>query len=271
MKKNRFDSKYKYKNMTTLDILNENFKEKNEKLIIENLKINLSEYKYQSWCLNVGKNGIISADDYSKVKINVVEDIISKYLNEEGLKGNLLAYLSIIFWGFTGSSSEGKVTPERAFSRIKKTGLLTNDSKMNNIKIITDNNLYSDYINHLIESVKTEVKNKQYDSAIAIATLLPQLGFSFASKLIMFIDPINCGVLDKVVSEKLTSISLEKTTTKTKNGIEQSYLKPSINNFLAYSEYCKWLQKIAPLIKDENNESLTRAVDVERFIFSLKT
>jgi hypothetical protein len=234
----------------------------NPEIIIEKMP----KYEYQSWCLFIKENNIIQAEN-KYFEIQEVEKIICGYLASKDIKLQILGYLSVIFWGFAGSSDFGKKpTEERALSRIKNTGLVSKDSKINDIKLINLNTETVRFITDVISNVIDEVSQKNYSTAIAFASLLPQLGFSFATKLIMFIDPNNCGVLDKVVAKKLELASIEWTSS---NG-EKSYLKSSIKNYLLYSDYCSWLQKIAPLIKDENNESLTRAVDVERFIFSLK-
>jgi hypothetical protein len=233
----------------------------NSEIIIEKT----SEYEYQSWCLIIKENNVIQAEN-KYTEIEEVEKIICGYLKSKDMKLQILGYLSVIFWGFAGSSDfDKKPTEERALSRIKSTGLVSKDSKVNDIKLIDINTETSRFIADIISNVIDEVTKRNYSTAVAFASLLPQLGFSFATKLIMFIDPNNCGVLDKVVAKKLKLSSLEWTNS---NG-EKSYLKPSLKNYLFYSDYCSWLQKLAPLIIDKNKKSLNRAVDVERFIFSL--
>jgi hypothetical protein len=233
----------------------------NSQIIIEKMP----KYEYQSWCLIIKENNIIQAEN-KYFDIQEVEKIIYDYLKSKDVKLQILGYLSVIFWGFAGSSDFGKKpTEERALSRIKNTGLISKDSKINDIKLIDLNTETVKFISNIISNVIDEVSKSNYSAAVAFASLLPQLGFSFATKLVMFIDPNNCGVLDKVVAKKLSLTSVEWTSS---NG-EKSYLKTSLKNHLLYAQYCFWLQKLTPLVIDENNNSLKRAVDVERFIFSL--
>ncbi len=225
----------------------------NSEIIVEQIP----EYEYPNWVLTLKDNKI-----FSEIKSNITE--VEIHIKNQLLSSNklekLTGYLSVIFWGHVGNSKNNKTKEGRAFSKVILTGFVENKGKIKSDcqGIIVIENSELNEICSTIDNVYKLASKNSFAEAIKFATTLKQLGFSFASKLIMFLNPENCGVLDSVIAN---NFSQEKLSNKSK------YLSNNLKNQLLYEEYCNWLRTSYPYIKNGN---IKRAVDLERYLFSLK-
>ena len=216
--------------------------------------INLNQYNYPFDGIKINDNKI-AIEHYKSIR-EMENKIKLKFESNEPLE-ILEAYLSIIFWGHLSTSkNDGKTNPKRALSKLPK--IFKNNGDIDTVLV--------NFIQTLIKSVLNEISNKNYDSAVAIATLLPNIGFSFATKIIAFMNPEDCGVLDSKIAEKLGLIDTKLEVQRSKNA---TILKSTLTNFIFYKKYCIKLNESAEKSIDTEGKYKIRSVDVERFIFTL--
>lgn len=226
----------------------------NELNLITPNSIKFNQYNYPFDGIKINENKI-AIEHYNNIR-EMENNIKLKFESNEPIE-IIEAYLSIIFWGHLSTSkNDGKTNPKRALTKLPK--IFKNNGDID-IAVIN-------FVQTLIKSVLNEVSNKNYDSAVAIATLLPNIGFSFATKIIAFMNPEDCGVLDSKIAEKLGLIDTQLEVQKSKNGI---ILKSTLTNFIFYKKYCAKLNEIAEKSIDSEGKYKIRSVDVERFIFTL--
>ena len=212
-------------------------------------------YIYPSFVLKIVEGEI---EKETKNNISEVECHINTLLFSENNYEVLTGYLSVIFWGFLGNSKNDSVNFGRAFAKVINTGYIRNANGKESRDCEGVFNIEEKELKEIKAKIKTIislVKQRKYNEAVKKAITLKGLGFSFATKLIMFIDPDNCGVLDSVIAQKLTHVEILKTS---------GYITNSQENTEVYQKYCLWLQDTSKKIEEN---LLKRAVDVERYLF----
>lgn len=210
----------------------------------------LNPYLYPSYILALDG---LTLTAVKKNNINEVETYIGNLIHSSDYVEVLAGYLNVIFWGFLGNSKNNSVNLGRAFGKAVYTGFLV---KGENLKgQIIASQIQLEEIFNCIQEIKHLVAERRFDEAVIKSTGLRGLGFSFATKLLMFIDPINCAVLDAVIARKMIGVRFSW------DGVALSKRKP---NPETYQAYCIWLHQTLQKIEGMR---LTRAVDLERQLF----
>jgi hypothetical protein len=106
--------------------------------------------------------------------------------------------------------------------------------------------------------VKLNIEERNYSLAITLINTLPYFGISMSSKLLMFLNPTNIGVLDIHIARNITEVEIQNNT----------QISNKIKNVLIYEKYILWLNNILPFIKNNNGENYFQNVsDLERSLF----
>lgn len=194
--------------------------------------------------------------DWTDFQFGSVRDL------EESLRGLLSSalaadvrhgYVNVVFWGFA-SGADGQSTIPRARARAQKAHEASNDAGIADV----------------VSKVRTALAAGDICWAVEQADALPQIGFSFATKICAFLDPEQCGVLDSVVARNaLDKLQLKGTP---RFSGKTSVISSNANNYSFYQEYCSALVEWAKKL-NRAGSSLPRwrAVDVERALYVLSS
>lgn len=171
----------------------------------------------------------------------------------------LIGFLSVIYWGYI-SGSDSVIRPARALSKVR----LFRDGLPGKIPTPRTELIAS------IKNAREKVISKDFGGALNTLINVKFLGMSFASKIIMFMDPENAAVYDSIISLRL----------KSDPNLEFLYVKTSganTNQQKIYQMWCDFCAESAKII-NQHKETWTdwngsaeafRAVDVERAFFAL--
>jgi hypothetical protein len=182
----------------------------------------------------------------------------------------LLGYLSTLYWGHYAGAA-GRTNANRALSKVQLA--LVGSSFERNGKVCQRpgiNHFGSGKAVALIRDAKSLLDDHQYGEAVRRLCALPQLGFAFASKVVAFLAPDTCGVIDSVIAEKHPKFGFR---------LRGGYVSDVKENFTRYQDYCQALRSEAEnqnqlgesAYWQERNGELRawRAVDIERALYSL--
>ncbi len=118
------------------------------------------------------------------------------------------------------------------------------------------------------------VVHKDYGKALYQLMSIKYLGMSFASKVCMFMDPVQAAIYDSIIAERLSKHdSLKSFYVKTLGTTK----KEKISQCNTYEKWCEFCLKTAGILNNhkaqwtdwDNQLKLFRAVDVERSFFAL--
>ncbi|MBA1155022.1 hypothetical protein [Microvirga mediterraneensis] len=189
----------------------------------------------------------------------------SELLWANSFEDNLHGVLSVVYWGNYAGSDPKKGPNGFALARTKwmvdgKSG--RPKPSMSTLEIA-------------IRNGRTHLKEGRLDQALKALMDIPYLGMSFASKVLMFLDPRQAVIYDSKIGEKITRLAqLDSTWGSRVVNVGLGYTRSKGN---AYTSWCKFcIDKAAEL----NAKGATwseakgvrrdwRAVDVERSIFAL--
>jgi len=175
----------------------------------------------------------------------------------------LLGFSSVVFWGYA-SGTDGIVRPARAMGKVRvfrdgRAGQAANSM---------------DFILTRLKYARDFAKDSKFCEALLELMEIKHIGMSFASKLIMFMNPNSAAVYDSVIAErlsktdKLDAMYISTSGSSAKHKIKQSDI---------YGRWCEFCTTSASKLNESGlqwtdwNADLNRfrAVDVERAFFSL--
>ncbi|WP_411379077.1 hypothetical protein [Pseudomonas sp. MPB26] len=180
----------------------------------------------------------------------------------------LLGYLSVLYWGHY-ATSKGNTNRARALSKVQTA---INGSSFLRLGEIRRRRGLVDFAPdeavRLLREAASLVDSGQYGEAVRNLCSLPQLQFAFASKIVAFLAPIKCGVIDSVISRKYPIFGFK---------LNGKYVSTSTENFQHYQTYCSMLSARAELLNelgpkahwaDRDGQTYPwRALDVERSLY----
>ena len=186
----------------------------------------------------------------------------TELLNREPLGDILLGLLSVVFWGYV-SGTDGLFYPNRAISKAKM--LSRGRGRIAPQRSAEIFECFQDARQHLIVD--------DIEGALQKAMSIKFLGMSFASKVLMFMNPSAAVVYDSIIARYLSNspdsrlrqmaISTEASTNRERQAS-------------AYSRWCSFCVKTASSMNDAGHlwtdwngtKHSWRAVDVERGFFA---
>lgn len=185
-------------------------------------------------------------------------------------KKAILGYLSVVYWGHY-SGKNGIPRGSRALARVRLAHFgafrLRNGSR-ERINGVEDIGLAA--CAQLIGRAAIHVDAGRCGEALRTLCDLPGLQFAFASKVVAFLLPDRCGVIDSVIAEKCPGLGF----VVDRNG----YIRNNGRNANAYETYCATLVEKALALNalgekfqwtDRDGKKYSwRAIDVERAIYS---
>lgn len=199
-----------------------------------------------------------------------LEIYLQKLLRAPSADDVVLGYLSVIYWGHY-SGQRNRPTAARALGRARMAygGPRQHVTTPADRRYRTVRDVGEECIAEEIRRAVEMIGNGSYGEAVGLmAKELPGVGFSFASKIASFIEPQRCGVIDSVLAEKCPCFGFET---------REGYVANRVINRSLYTDYCKWLQRVALWLNQTGDESKWRlngslhgwrAVDVERALFA---
>jgi len=155
---------------------------------------------------------------------------------------SVLGYLSVLYWGHY-ATSKGTTNPNRALSKVQTAingSCFIRKGMSSRRRGLVD--LPSDQTVQLIREAITLVDSAQYGEAIRVLCALPQLKFAFASKIVAFVSPSTCGVIDSVIAEKNPEFGFE---------LSGKYVNTTLKNFQYYERYCALLRAKAEVLNQQ--------------------
>lgn len=181
---------------------------------------------------------------------------------------SVLGYLSVLYWGHY-ATSKGTRNRNRALSKVQTA---INGSSFIRKGVNSRRRGLVDLPPHqaarLIREAITLVDSARYGEAIRVLCALPQLKFAFASKIVAFVSPSTCGVIDSVIAEKNPEFGFK---------LSGKYVSTALENFQHYEKYCAFLLAKAEALNelgtaahwvDRDGQSYPwRALDVERAFY----
>lgn len=212
-------------------------------------------YKYPAVCLRNGCEPYLALENQPTCKS--IEQYHREYLLSGNYGDQVQALASITFWGFYASADPArKPTRKRALTRAiwAKSGMVRGVGNATNLKPILCRG-------------RNLVLEKKFGAAWEEYRKIPNIGPSFASKLVAFADPENAAILDKVVRKKIEELRLS-------DDLQAIVFRMTAEN---YQKWCEWCQKISRQLNAhgevwtsfDSRLNQWRAIDVERAIFSL--
>ena len=188
-------------------------------------------------------------------------------LNSEHDDDMLRGLASSVFWGYA-SGQAGRHTPGRALARANMLA-----QGRNGPRAVAAQNP-ADVLMHLRQA-RQELKNGNPGAALGEAMKIQFLGMSFASKLLMFLDPARAAVYDSVIAELLKtneSPELRKMAIGEANP-ERTLLGRRMDAYRRWCDFCVTeaaeLNAQGSCWTDWNEDkSSWRAVDIERAFFA---
>lgn len=181
--------------------------------------------------------------------------------------------LSVMFWGFT-SGTDHQVRKGRALGKAR---MLYEGRRSNNPENVVPPDTIDDVI-AAFRATQGHVRQGNFGAALASANRMKFWGYSFASKLVMFMDPEKAVVYDSVIWE-LLSVDPDPTLRKmaTTRIDRYSYSNRAREAICEqYQQWCNWcaqkasgFNQLGVKWKDwDGDEHEWRAVDVERAFFA---
>ncbi|NNJ18978.1 hypothetical protein CSV86_029665 [Pseudomonas putida CSV86] len=181
---------------------------------------------------------------------------------------SVLGYLSVLYWGHY-STSKGTTNRNRALSKVQAaiygSNIIRKGVKSRRRGLV---DLPPGQAARLIREAITLVDSARYGEAIRVLCALPQLKFAFASKILAFVSPSTCGVIDSVIAEKNPEFGFK---------LSGKYVSTVLQNFQHYEKYCALLLAKAKALNelgtaahwvDRDGQSHSwRALDVERAFY----
>lgn len=181
----------------------------------------------------------------------------------------LLGYLSVLYWGHY-STSTGRTNSARALSKVQAA---VNGSNYIRLGVACRRRGLIDFTPseavRLLREATRLVDLGRFGEAVRVLCALPQLQFAFASKVVAFLAPSTCGVIDSVVAQKQPAFGFK---------LQGRYVSAVNENFRHYEVYCDCLAETAATLNQLGKEARWvdrdgrsypwRAVDVERAMYS---
>ncbi len=204
------------------------------------------------------------SNSISKWGSSVELDHYHKTLLMSGNENDLMVgFLSVIFWGYV-SGSDGVVRTARALGKVRsfRDGRAGQTPTSKNELVLS------------LTRARESVVQKDYGKALYQLMSIKYLGMSFASKVVMFMNPSQTAIYDSVIAERLSKHeSLNSLYIKTLGATE----KEKIKQCSTYEKWCDFCFQTAEDLNrhkacwtDWDNQSKSfRAVDVERSFFAL--
>ena len=190
-----------------------------------------------------------------------LDDYHKRLLNSGDTDDRFLGVVSVVYWGYRARSSGSKTgnAEERA-----RWMILGRSDKRKGHLAPTDRHFVSEQVAKA-KSCLAESKDP-LKKAIQELTKIKFISLSFASKLLAFMDPTHCAVLDSVVRK-----ALQHSTDPTLNSIRESAI--------GFQKWCDHCQTIASDLNAlpstwtdwDSRTHEWRAVDVERAVFKYVT
>jgi hypothetical protein len=183
----------------------------------------------------------------------------------------LMGYLSVLYWGHY-SGSNGRTNAARALSKVRTAingANFLHRGQPRRRRGLVD--FAPGEAVGLIRQAIRLVDAGDFAGAIRVLCELPQLQFAFASKVVAFLAPDKCGVIDSVIARKFTQYGFK---------LRAGYVSLVKENFEHYQRYCIALSTNASqrnekgegsYWRDRNGQAFPwRAIDVERAMYSLQ-
>ena len=159
-----------------------------------------------------------------------------------------------------------------------------NDPRWKNTRANNFNKIPNVNIKHKLKNFKTlarKIKDAKNNNQILPgkelllkikAIEIPQFtsGISFASKILMFLDPKNYPILDRKIANKIMNLCFSSCFPPM-HGLKFESIKISSDSARAYETWACWCREIADDVNNilESTRDEIRAVDVERAFFTL--
>lgn len=185
-----------------------------------------------------------------------LESFHYKLLSSDKAPEVLQGYLSTIYWGWY-SGRDQNPNPNFAMSKVTsaRAKLGSNETQQACVSIL--------------RSAHSLLRKRHFGPAVLLLTNLPQIRFSFATKLCSFFEPQSCGVADRLIAEYRPNFGFLIDN--------KGYVTSAIENAFRYQAYCAALSAEASAMNalgeryrwtDRDNVSHEwRAVDIERAYF----
>lgn len=196
---------------------------------------------------------------------HTLDEFHSKLLWSDGFEDNLHGLLSVVFWGNYAGSDPTKGPNGFALARTKwmvegKAG--KPKPSMNTLEAA-------------LRDGRTHLKEGRLDHALKALMGIPNLGMSFASKVLMFLDPSRAVIYDSKIAEKIARLAqLDRTWGSRVVSVGLGYTKSKGSAYTSWCEFCidtaaELNAKGSTWLETNGTKRPWRAVDVERSIFAL--
>ncbi|EGH29587.1 MULTISPECIES: hypothetical protein [Pseudomonas syringae group] len=217
----------------------------------------------------VGLTGTVG--QHSHIEFNTSSELDAYHhqlLRSTQNEQSVLGYLSVLYWGHY-ATSKGATNRNRALSKVQgaiKGSSFVRKGVNSRRRGLVD--LPHDQAVRLIREAITLVDSARYGEAISVLCALPQLKFAFASKIVAFLSPSTCGVIDSVIAKKNPEFGFK---------MSGKYVSTASENFQHYEKYCALLFAKAEALNDlgasarwvdrDGRSYPWRALDVERAFY----
>ena len=181
------------------------------------------------------------------------QEHMTRLLRSDSNEDIVNGYLSIVFWGFY-SGADSRVRAERAWSRYKmaRHGQTRRvNGRLINIQGVEQ--LGDDAVCGIVRTATEHIELREYSSALATLTELPQSKYAFASKVCAFLKPSECGVLDSVIAEAHPELNMSTDS--------KGIIRYNKHNLVIYDSYCMGLQRKALDLNQSPANSTWRDLD----------
>ena len=125
---------------------------------------------------------------------------------------------------------------------------------------------------NIINDIKRHIVQEDYSQALQITIQLNGIGYSTGTKIVTFLNPNNCGVLDSVIANKVNLENLNfdgNNNLFTGIGMANGYITNSNNNIELYQRYCSWLSITSHFVNKQLRVNNWRAIDIERALYAI--
>lgn len=200
-------------------------------------------------------------DQYSSYGLDMYKRDL---LQSERAEDQLLGLLSSTFWGFA-SGKDSILRFGRALARA-------------NWHIVGNARHAPQHVDDILQQLqltRNAVNLRKYEAALSEAMKIKFLGMSFASKLVMFMDPERVGVYDNVISGKLKNHPDPQLQSLYVN-VKYGHAAAKLAQACTFARWCQYCQGVAGELNAAGSQWTDwdgkqypwRAVDVERAFFS---
>ena len=222
-------------------------------------------YAYPAVCLEGGyssfKGGLFQS-------VMALDEYHRTLLRSRADETAVFGYLSVLYWGHY-SGQDGTARAQRALGKVRlaKNGAeRIRDGRWEHLRGVDDLGLTG--AAHYIRVAASDVDGGRFGDAVATLAELPGLQFAFASKVVAFLRPETCGVIDSVIARKFT---------KLKFALAGKYVRNNRQNISRYNAYCDFLTCTAAALNARGKQLKWvdrdgaryewRAIDVERAMY----